>query len=921
MADLNQQEVQQLMQSFAQLSNSFQHGQRGVGDYADAQRQAANEIQSSFNNAAQQIRGAAIDYTKAMFSATEGTGKYAGAVSAAGSAAWEVGKNFGVLGIAAGGLIKVFGEVAAASLRQNDVLMKAYRDFADAGDLSGSLDEVISNLHRVGLTSDQAASFGKILDDIAPTLVAFGGGVSTGLQKYVEAIDGMIGRNSELEVRMGKLGYNVQGMREATAGYMMMQSKLGLSQKMTVQDIQQGSEMYMTTLRELQELTGLSRDAAAKALQQQLMDYNWAVYIADLKKQDPTGKKADDAMKLMQVNMEKLGKDAFPGMVSLIINQGRIVDQAGAEIYNATNGQLIPAFNAVNDGSKTVEEGFGQIVKGVRQVSNANAENIKVLGDQGRAVYGSNQMRLGALEYESTVLGNSAKMVSGQMNKYDANFKKNLLLEQNGRDRAIAADAALYGAHDGMIDIMSGLNYVMQKFAKLLATMIDTFGPYVGLKKTNLAAQFKDPDDLKDDLANARKQKERLEAEINALKNQPLPTTNSEYDKLIQQKETERYAKDNEIARLRSSNEAGNVEKIKNLEREAANITATTENLKKERDSLKRQDGTIDADEARNKRQRKIDALEQQKAQIESQMARDNKKLNATSNDLGSDSRKGTNFERGKTVDWDVDNSGQKISENSDAFKGRKQAQAEITTRGQGIKEGGKSAANDILGQLNFGTTDQRAERVGEPTPELLALAERLKKFGIPGTFTAMNDEWHKTNKPNSRHNKGKAFDFALDNPPKTPEEAASLKWQFKDLGATKVLDEYFTDKQAGEDPANSSGHFHLEVARQGGLFSGPDDGFPVMLHGKNESVWNEKQMHTLLEDVKKSSVDNYKQELMDQMGLNKPVTAPISTSSGNDNEVVMSMIALLSDKFDALISISNQTKNIQDDLLTYART
>ena len=170
MADLNQQEVQQLMQSFAQLSNSFQHGQRGVGDYADAQRQAANEIQSSFNNAAQQIRGAAIDYTKAMFSATEGTGKFSTTFTQVGNAAWEVGKNFGFLGIAAGGLIKVFGDVAAASLKQNDVLMKAYRDFADAGDLSGSLDDIMSNLKKVGLTSDQAANFGKILDQVAPTL-------------------------------------------------------------------------------------------------------------------------------------------------------------------------------------------------------------------------------------------------------------------------------------------------------------------------------------------------------------------------------------------------------------------------------------------------------------------------------------------------------------------------------------------------------------------------------------------------------------------------------------------------------------------------------------------------------------------------------------------------------------------------------
>ena len=921
MADLNQQEVQQLMQSFAQLSNSFQHGQRGVGDYADAQRQAANEISSSFNSAAQQIRGAAIDYTKAMFSAAEGTGKFANTFIQVGNAAWEVGKNFGVLGIAAGGLIKVFGEVAAASLRQNDVLMKAYRDFADAGDLSGSLDEVISNLNRVGLTSDQASNFGKILDQVAPTLTAFGGGVSTGLQKYVEAIEGMIGRNSELEVRMGKLGYSVQGMREATAGYMMLQSKLGLGQKMTVEQIQQGSEKYMGTLRELQELTGLSRDAAAKALQQQLMDYNWAVYIADLKKQDPTGKKADDAMKLMQVNMEKLGKDAFPGMVSLIINQGRVVDQAGAEIWNATNGQLVPAFNAVTNGTRTVEQGFGQIVTGVRQVSNANAENIKVLGDQGRAIYGSNQLRLGALEYESTVLGDSARMVAGNMNRYDANFKRNLLLEQNSRDRAISADQALYGAHDGMIDIMTGLNYVMQKFAKVLAKMIDTFGPYVGLGKTNLSAQFKDPDDLKDDLEKAKREKESLDSQINELKQKPVPTTKSEYDKQIQEKELELYKKQNELAAIRSSGEAGNKEKIQNIEKEAENLKKQAENIKRERDSLLKQDGTINADEARARRQREIDTKEQERARIESQIARDRKRLNATSNDLGSDSRKGTNFEKGKTVDWDVSNSGEKLSQDSDAYKGRKQAQADIATRGEGIRQGGKSAATDILGQLNFGTPEQRTERVGEPTPELLALAERLKKFGIPGTFTAMNDEWHKTNAPNSRHNKGKAFDFALDNPPKTPEEAASLKWQFKDLGASKVLDEYFTDRKTGEDPANTSGHFHLEVARQGGLFSGPEDGFPVMLHGKNESVWNEKQMHTLLEDVKKSSVDNYKQELMDQMGLNKTTTAPISTVSENNNEIGLAMISELNMKFSALIEIADQTRRIQDDLLTYART
>ena len=59
----------------------------------------------------------------------------------------------------------------------------------------------------------------------------------------------------------------------------------------------------------------------------------------------------------------------------------------------------------------------------------------------------------------------------------------------------------------------------------------------------------------------------------------------------------------------------------------------------------------------------------------------------------------------------------------------------------------------------------------------------------------------------------------------------------------------------------------------------------------------------------------------MDKMGLsdyNKNNST--STLSSDDSKQMESLISLMIDKFDTLISLQNKSNNITDDLLTYTR-
>jgi hypothetical protein len=221
-------------------------------------------------------------------------------------------------------------------------------------------------------------------------------------------------------------------------------------------------------------------------------------------------------------------------------------------------------------------------------------------------------------------------------------------------------------------------------------------------------------------------------------------------------------------------------------------------------------------------------------------------------------------------------------------------------------KEGKAINTEDVLAKIRF---KDRKENTGggKADPKLIDIAQKINEAFPGSTITALNDMYHQNRRDRggnivkSRHTEGKALDFSLNPAPKDADEAALIREQLKDLGASKVLDEYFANKSN----QSTGGHFHVEVARNGGLFKGPDTGYPVILHGEELITPMNK-----VQDVTKKELSSL--PMMD--------SGSGSGSSESSISLLAEMIEMLSDKLDTMIDRLDTSNSIQDDLLKHSR-
>jgi hypothetical protein len=131
-----------------------------------------------------------------------------------------------------------------------------------------------------------------------------------------------------------------------------------------------------------------------------------------------------------------------------------------------------------------------------------------------------------------------------------------------------------------------------------------------------------------------------------------------------------------------------------------------------------------------------------------------------------------------------------------------------------------------------------------------------------------------------------------------------------KDLGAGYVKDEYNFPS-----PGSNGGHIHVQLAQDGGEFSGPNSGYPVMLHNK-ETVLNKIQTDKLkkkLEQVEKKPVES-----------TIPGLSPTSSNNtGTSNTEVVAMLkeftSTMENKMDNMIGVLSDGNDISGKILTYS--
>jgi hypothetical protein len=137
-----------------------------------------------------------------------------------------------------------------------------------------------------------------------------------------------------------------------------------------------------------------------------------------------------------------------------------------------------------------------------------------------------------------------------------------------------------------------------------------------------------------------------------------------------------------------------------------------------------------------------------------------------------------------------------------------------------------------------------------------------------------------------SNHNYGRALDLNSS--------------QVTALASSGLLSKYGFNTIPNDPP-------HIEMAMSGGVFSGPESGYPVMLHGDKETVVTKPQFDEMTKDVKKESVTT---------AFGKSTNMSTDNPSESSSAILQELLGLMENKFDEMISQLSTGNNIQDKLL-----
>jgi hypothetical protein len=134
-----------------------------------------------------QATASVISLGKAFLSAEKGFSKFSAGLDSAGSAAWALSKNFGVLGMAAGALMAGVTKVAGAALKQADNVLKATDELAEMGSAGAFGAEEVRRMGRsMGLTSDNLSVFTKAVGVAGKGVVSLGATAGEGVAEFAK---------------------------------------------------------------------------------------------------------------------------------------------------------------------------------------------------------------------------------------------------------------------------------------------------------------------------------------------------------------------------------------------------------------------------------------------------------------------------------------------------------------------------------------------------------------------------------------------------------------------------------------------------------------------------------------------------------------------------------------------------------------
>ncbi len=303
-----------------------------------------------------------------------------------------------LLAVVIGSVIAAFGyasQMEAEIIKRNAKLQKdraaledeAYKNFQQLGEASMTgargVTGLIDDLKRVGLTIKEFDKLNKILSSNSKEIAMFGATTVEGSKKFIEVTGDLI--NDEMSKIFEKMGISQDAQREHAQKYMAQQSRLGLLQGKTTQDLVKGTVEYIKELDRVAALTGASRKDQETAREAVMADRQTraALYEAQRKlKENPEDPEAKLRVKVLEdtIRIATNLRNTYGAEVATGYQQ-RIASGGVTSEASAMAEQMLPELISATEKGTASSTGLTEAAKGIGNQMDKYASTIKLVPD------------------------------------------------------------------------------------------------------------------------------------------------------------------------------------------------------------------------------------------------------------------------------------------------------------------------------------------------------------------------------------------------------------------------------------------------------------------------------------------------------------------------------------------------------------
>jgi len=260
----------------------------------------------------------------AMYKGEKGMSAYNQSVDAAADAMIAltgiVAVMTGGISVLSAGIMAAVGATAKyvkASNEQTDALFKSYQELSRIGAAGADgLRGIYGDMQKLGLGVQDLGKMVALMTDGAKDLSNFGGTVVQGRKRFTDL-------NVEMKDFRGNLyraGMTQDEVNESILGYIKLQSRVGLIQNRTTEEIAESTKKYLIEQDALTKLTGMNRKEQEDARQQLRNIEQYQGTMLQLKAMGKTGEDAANEIENFILAIGRTAPQAAKGLAGLTAN-------------------------------------------------------------------------------------------------------------------------------------------------------------------------------------------------------------------------------------------------------------------------------------------------------------------------------------------------------------------------------------------------------------------------------------------------------------------------------------------------------------------------------------------------------------------------------------------------------------------------